>query len=114
MVRLAFQADGAAPPRVPDPPGIGVATIIVSTADVPAPSGTCVAGDPAVPAAYAIATGLPAAALDGSEVVIDQHGWLRAMVPPHTDFVQLANTLRDIAASPLAATPVPEHMHHHG
>ncbi len=114
LVRVVFQGDGAAPSRVVEPPGVGVSIVLVARDDTPAPAGVCVVSDPAVREAYAIATGLAPAALDGSEVLIDQNGWLRDVVPAHIDSAELANTLRRIAASPLAAGAVPEHMHHHG
>jgi hypothetical protein len=114
LVRVVFQAEGAAAPVVPDPPGVGVVTVLVPHDDAPTSSGVCVASDPAVAAAYAIATDLPAGSLDGREVLIDQNGWLREVTQPRIDGADLANTLRRIAATPLAATAAPAHLHHHG
>lgn len=113
LVRLAFQT-GAPPARVPDPSGVGVAVVLVRHDDAASSGDACVAGDPSVPAAYALATGLDAAALVGSEVLIDQNGWLREVVPPGGDGAALANTLRRIAGSPVAGDAASAHLHPRG
>jgi hypothetical protein len=98
---------------VADPPGVGITVVLVPPDDMPTPKGVCVAGDPAVPAAYAIATGLPAADLQGREVLIDPDGWLREVTPAHIPLADLANALRRIAATPLAGPATATHLHRH-
>ena len=76
--------------------------------------GLCVAPDASVPAAYAVVSGLPDAALGGAQFLIDPAGWLRAVqpagaAPGWNDPVTLAAAIRDLAAHPVAAEAGDDH-----
>jgi hypothetical protein len=74
-----------------------------------------VASDPAAREAYAIVAGVAAHDLDGTEILIDGEGWLRALQRPGapaawSDPHALAAELDKIRAHPIAADPAPMHM----
>jgi putative copper export protein/mono/diheme cytochrome c family protein len=75
FVRLVI---GAVPPAPADD---GVVTVVAGGLG-PVPAGVCVARDETVPAAYAVVTGMKAAALMGAQFLIDGDGWLRAVQMP--------------------------------
>ncbi len=91
----------------------GATTILVAAGDMPPPAGACLAGDPTVPVAYSIATGVPVAALAGRGVLIDANGWLRGVLPAGLDGAALADAVGHVAATPLANDAAPP-VHHHG
>jgi putative copper export protein/mono/diheme cytochrome c family protein len=98
--RVVFLAPGEpAAPALPEaaPP---VTTIMVPPDGRPRqPSARlCVASDPAIRTAYAIAIGQPESALDDMEVLIDANAWLRGFTA-RADAA--AVMLRQIAAAPL-------------
>ncbi len=100
------------PPRTL-PPSPDVTTIFAAPTADPA---ACTVIDLTVPQAYAIVSGIPAAALPGTEFLIDGDGWLRAEQRPGApvawdDPKALAAAVAGIRAHPLAApTPMPMDM----
>jgi hypothetical protein len=84
IVRLIF----AAPRAVRLPPwqyrgGVKVTPVIAHSAqDEAIPAGQCVVDDRGMARAYAIVTGLPEDALAGTQMLIDQNGWLRGVWRP--------------------------------
>jgi putative copper export protein/mono/diheme cytochrome c family protein len=73
FVRLIFGALPPASPTVDD-----VVTIAAAVPGNP-PTDACVAIDETVPSAYAILSGSAAEAITGTQFLIDDNGWLRAM-----------------------------------
>ena len=68
----------------------------------------CIAGDPAVPEAYAISAGIPAEDLPETQFLIDGQGWLRGVQRPGApvgwdDPKMLAGVIADMRAHPVAA-----------
>jgi putative copper export protein/mono/diheme cytochrome c family protein len=96
---------------VPAAPGV---TTILATSDEaarPAP-GVCIANDEDVAPAYAIVSGLPPAAMPGTEILIDGDGWLRAVQRPGWDDPkQLAAEIAQLAAHPIAASQGGNYAH---
>jgi putative copper export protein/mono/diheme cytochrome c family protein len=76
FVRLSF---GVVPPQADTADGL--TTIVAGPAAGALPPGKCVASDETVPAAYAILSGMPPDKMTGTQFLIDEHGWLRAMAP---------------------------------
>jgi putative copper export protein/mono/diheme cytochrome c family protein len=73
----------SAEPASPLPGDIPLVTVTVppkGTVLAPSPA-TCIATDPAIDAAYAIASGLAPAQLAGVRFLVDPNGWLRALRP---------------------------------
>ena len=62
-------------------PSAGEAVTVLAKAQAGAPSGVCVTEDETVPLAYAIVCGLDPAHMAGTQFLIDEAGWLRAMQP---------------------------------
>jgi hypothetical protein len=69
-----------------------------------------VASDPAIRAAYAVASGQPAARLAGQQAFIDRNGWLRAVL---AQGALPAAMLRQIVAQPLPRGSTFAMQHHH-
>ena len=97
--------------------GPGVTTIL-ATADpaTHASAGVCVAGDEAVPQAYAIISGLTLPNLPGTQFLIDGEGWLRAVqrpagMPGWNDPATLAAEVQQLAAHPIAPNAGASHAH---
>ena len=102
-VRLVFPA-GAPPAPLDD---ADLVTITVGATHT-----GCVAGDPAVPRAYAVVLGTAVGALAGSELLIDPNGWIRSEQAADTPSTTLAALLRDIGSHPIpAAAAAPRHEH---
>jgi mono/diheme cytochrome c family protein len=109
----------AIPVSSPDagvPPSVDVATILVARNSTPEPGGhECVATEPQLWTALAIILGISPDDLAGSQMLVDQNGWLRAAWRPGAsngwdDANVLAARLRDILAHPLI---VSTSGHHH-
>jgi putative copper export protein/mono/diheme cytochrome c family protein len=77
FVRLVFGTEPPAADIASD-----AATIMAAPAGGSVPAGACVTSDETVPGAYAIVSGLAPAALAGTQILIDDNGWLRAMHEP--------------------------------
>jgi putative copper export protein/mono/diheme cytochrome c family protein len=103
VVRLAF---GGATPGAED----GAITVLAAGEETAARQGGCVADDAALRDAYAVVTGLPAARLDGAEVLIDANGWLREVRPPGA--ASDAAAVKAIVATPLQAAAGGMSHHH--
>ncbi len=70
----------------------------------------CTIDDRAVPAAYAIVSGIPVADLPGTQFLIDGQGWLRAVQrpgasPSWSDPNALAAEIRELVMHPIPAAP---------
>ena len=102
IVRLIF---GPAPA----PAASDNAVIVLADPDAAATTGgACVADDRTVPRAYAVVSGIAPGDLPGTQFLIDDHGWLRAIQRPGrpnswNDPRALAAEIADIRAHPLAA-----------
>jgi putative copper export protein/mono/diheme cytochrome c family protein len=62
----------------------GVTTIVANFGDAAAPPNVCISRDETVAAAYAIVAGLDPHAMTGTQFLIDDQGWLRAVQTPQT------------------------------
>jgi putative copper export protein/mono/diheme cytochrome c family protein len=111
--RVVFLGPGqAAPPPLAGLAGEPVVTIMIPPEHVmmwPTPT-VCVASDPAIRAAYAVASGQPAARLAGQQAFIDRNGWLRAVL---AQGALPAAMLRQIVAQPLPRGSTFAMQHHH-
>ncbi len=84
-----------------------VTTVLAGADRQPASGHLCVSRDETVGLAYAIVSGLDVSALPGTEFLIDDQGWLRAMQRPNTasawdDASSLDAELRSLRAHPAA------------
>jgi hypothetical protein len=99
------------------PPNLDVATILVARNNTPEPGGReCVATEPQLWTALAIILGVSSDDLAGTQVLVDQNGWLRAAWRPGAsgswnDAGVLAERLRDILAHPLTVSTPSGHHH---
>ncbi len=105
FVRVVIGAAPAGPAR----PGL------VEIGTQPGAPGACVVGDEKVATAYAILSGVPPAALAGTQFLIDRAGWLRAMQRPGTsmgwdDAEMLSAELQSLRQHPVASAPAEMHM----
>jgi hypothetical protein len=102
----------------PPAPVEGLATIAVVRDGEDAPNASCVATDPAAWSAYAVVIGLAPAALNGSQVLIDPEGWLRAVwrpgdPPGWTRPEELPQVVAAICSHPIADGVGESDAHHH-
>ncbi len=92
----------------PSPP-VGVEPDVVTVlAAASAPAGLCFTDDLAVSQAYAVVAGIPPGELLGTQFLIDDRGWLRALQRPGKaggwdEPNALAAEIRDLRAHPLTA-----------
>jgi putative copper export protein/mono/diheme cytochrome c family protein len=121
VVRIAFADAATLPPAPPVEGGIEIVTLIVPAEGA---DGTgkpsCVVRDPAARLAYATLAGLPPAALDGTQFLVDPNGWLRQMQLPGgtvangwDDPEALQASAVEICRHPILAEGG-ENAHHHG
>ena len=93
---------------VPAMTSADVVTLVVPPDTTPTGPGTCVIDDEVVPSAYSVVAGIPAADLQGTQFLIDDHGWLRALQRAGVsgswnNLNNLAAEIRDLRARPIAA-----------
>ena len=101
-----------------DAPIVGGMVTIVAGApsQVGAAAGLCTSSDETVPAAYAIASGVKAGSLPGTDFLIDDNGLLRALqrpgaMSPWRDPASVAAEIRSLRTHPVAAAaPAPMNM----
>jgi putative copper export protein/mono/diheme cytochrome c family protein len=99
FLRIVFQPGGGEPG--PAPPGVAVLTLPAPPPPVPDHVAEgCIVADPDLRAAYALATGLSADDLAGTELLIDRDGLLRAVLRPGTDAAARAAAFARLAAPP--------------
>jgi len=103
FVRLVVGAEAS---KVLDGPR-DAETILVASGDGAVPAGACVTRDATVPLAYAIVSGAEDAAMAGTQFLIDDKGWLRAVQRPDAapgwDNPQtLAAEIKTLRAHPVA------------
>jgi mono/diheme cytochrome c family protein len=108
---------GAEPAPVAAPPGV-TDLLLAPPGGAEPPAGACTATDPAAWVAYAVLSGVPAAALAGTQFLVDASGWLRARWRPGEAHgwstpESLAEAVRRIRAAPIAVSPGENHVHAH-
>ena len=114
---VAVSGDEQVEPRSFD--NIGAAVVVVARGIAATPTGaTCIASEPQVWTALAIVLGVSLDALAGTQVLVDQDGWMRAAWRPGdaedwTDPNTLAARLRDIQSHPIAVNMTGAQVHHH-
>jgi mono/diheme cytochrome c family protein len=116
-IRIILISEGSKIERLPT--NLDLATIVIA-ADVgsQAISGACIAMEPQVWSALAIILGSAPAALVGTQLLVDQQGWIRAIWRPGdaedwTDSRVLATRLREISDHPLTVAPAGGLGHQH-
>ena len=93
----------------------GVTTVLATTGPAALPSpGLCIADEEDVVRAYAIISGTTAAALPGTEFLIDGSGWLRAVQRPSAkpgwdDPATLEAEIHQLGRQPIVANPGGSH-----
>jgi len=104
-----------APPPIP-----GITTIVIATDPALAEATNfCSTTDPDITTAFSVYRGLPADKIDGTEFVIDTHGWLRAiwypgLAPDWSQAQVLTDELNRIAQNPAPGLPSSgAHAHAH-
>jgi len=112
FVRLAAGAGGMAPASAAD-----VVTILVPLDSADAAGGACAVDDPDADAALAVYRG--DAAIDGTQLLIDPQGRLRALwfpgiKPDWNDAAALARVIARLRVTPALGRPAPTDGHAHG
>ncbi len=115
VVRLIVAAGD---PVAPAAPGNGIERVdVFMPRPPPSRAGACAAPDRALPAALAVLTGGPEAALAGNQFLIDPDGWLRARWRPGEPDGWSSPAALLAAITAICATPVGntggDHAHHH-
>ena len=95
--------------------GGDVVTIMATPDATSTKAGFCVADDAMVPLAYAVVSGIPEAKIPGTQFLIDDQGWLRAVQTrdkPESwnDAHDLAAKISELRAHPLAASSSGDQM----
>ncbi len=90
----------------------GALTVVASGA---APPGLCAVRDESVAAAYAVVTGAAPGALDGTQFIIDDQGWLRAAqrpgaMPGWDDPASLRAEIDGLRTHPVGSAAQADHM----
>ena len=99
------------------PPNVNTATILVARNKAPEPGDdVCVAMEPELWTALSIILGVSPDDLKGTQVLVDQNGWLRAAWRPGDidswdDARVLAARVRDVLAHPLTVSAPSGHHH---
>jgi putative copper export protein/mono/diheme cytochrome c family protein len=94
----------------------GVVTVAAGAGAAAASGNACVNRDETVPLAYAVASGVDMASLPGTEFLIDDRGWLRAMqrpgaAPTWNDAPTLEAEIRSLRSHPVTdSSPAPMRM----
>ena len=109
FVRLVI---GEAPVAAANP---DVVTIIAVPGTTSVNAGVCVADDEAIPLTYSLISGIPKQNMAGTQFLIDDKGWLRAMQhpgasPSWTDARALDAEVLALRAQPVAASSGGDHM----
>ena len=109
FVRLVI---GEAPVAAANP---DVVTIIAVPGTTSVNAGVCVADDESIPLTYSLISGIPKQNMAGTQFLIDDKGWLRAMQhpgasPSWTDARALDAEVLALRAQPVAASSGGDHM----
>ena len=109
FIRLVI---GELPPAAASP---DVVTIVAAPAATSMNAGACIADDETVPLAYSLISGIPEQDMPGTQFLIDDKGWLRALQKPGTpeswaDASTLGAEISALRAHPVAASSADDHM----
>jgi hypothetical protein len=117
---LRIIAEPSEETSIPLPPtGTDITTIILSRKPTSSlTTAACVASEPETWTTFAILSGVSRDALAGEQVLADQNSWLRVLRRPGypgdlSNPQALRDTIRDIAAQPLAVDTTGAHVHRH-